>query len=158
VRTAGLEPRTVLLDTALRFIIGAVFVVAGASKLPVHSEWFASLAAYKILPLSLVQPYMAALPWIEIVVGSCLIAGLFTRLFSIVVILLSASFILGNVLALSSNVAEGCACFGELVMVSHKWSLTIDALLIAAAVVIFFQRRRFLALDCLILPFSRAIS
>lgn len=116
-----------------------------------HPEFVEIVMAYKILPLSLANLYASALPWLEITIGSCLILGLFTRFFSIVSILVIASFIVGNTIALSYDISGECfSCFGvltELMMMDHRGALTIDALLLTGTLLIFFQRRRFMALD-----------
>jgi len=145
MRKPDLQLKNVLLDTGLRFIVGAVFLVAGISKLPLQPEWVESWTAGIILPSSLIIPYISALPYIEIVVGSCLILGLFTKLFSAISIPIIASFIVGNLMALSYD--AGCGCFGVIIEINHKWALVIDALLFIGAVVIFFRRRRFMTLD-----------
>ncbi len=136
------------LDIGLRLAVGIVFLIAGIAKLlPMHTELAQVAMAYRMLPESLVGPYVLALPWIEVVLGFCLILGLFTRFFSVVGVIITASFIGGNALSLSYLVSEACACFGDLVVLSHKGALAIDGLLIAGTVLIFFQRKRFMALD-----------
>jgi len=143
----GLQLNNRFLGVGLRVIVGVIFLTAGIAKLPMQPEWVEVVMAYKILPLSLAKPYTSALPWLEIAIGSCLILGLFTRLFSLVSIPIIASFIAGNVIALSYSLSEGCGCFGELITVSHKGALVIDALLLIGVLLIFFQRRHFMTLD-----------
>jgi len=139
--------RNILLGVSLRLSIGTVFLIAGISKLPIHSEWVEIVMAYKILPLHLARLYALALPWLEITVGVCLVLGLFIRFFSLVSIPMIVSFIVGNAIALSNNNPGGCGCLGQLIMMGYKEALVIDALLLVAAVLIFLQRRHFMALD-----------
>jgi len=148
MKVSGLPLKNIFLDTGLRFIVGIIFLIAGVAKLPMHPEWVEVMAAYRILPLSLANLYASALPWVEIVMGSCLILGLFIRFFSVVSILVIASFIVGNAIALSLDIPiGGCGCFGELIIVNPEGALVIDALLLVGVLVIFFQKRRFMALD-----------
>ena len=154
MRIPGLPLNNIFLDAGLRLIVGAVFIIAGIAKLPLHPEWVANIAADKILPSSLVQPFLSALPWLEIIIGACLILGLFTRLFSVISLPLIAGFIVGNAVALSSDSSDWCRCFGELIKINHKWALLIDALLIIGALLILFQRRRLIALDSWITRFA----
>jgi len=152
--------KNILLDLGLRVIVGVTFLIAGTAKLPVQPEWVETWMAGKILPTSLTILYTSALPWIEIVIGSCLILGLFTKLFSLLSILVIASFIVGNVMALVSDLPvldTLCGCFGVLPPMTHKWALVIDALLLVGAVLIFFQRRRFVALDSWLTHLFRVI-
>lgn len=147
MRMQRLQLKGLFLDIGLRFIVGIIFLIAGISKLPMHSEFAEIVMAYKILPFSLAHLYILVLPWLEITIGSCLILGLLTRPFSLVSIPVIASFIVANVIGLLHNIAECPGCFGELITVSHEGALVIDALLLVGVSVIFFQRRRFMALD-----------
>ena len=146
MRKPGLQLNNILLDIGLRLFVGVTFLIAGVAKLPMHPEWVEAWTAGRLLPTSLTTFYISALPWIEIVIGSCLILGLFTRLFSLVSIPIIASFIVANVMAFSWDTGGGC-CFGQVIEITHKWALVIDALLLVGVVLIFFQRRRFAALD-----------
>jgi len=143
----GLQLNNRFLGVGLRVIVGATFLIAGIAKLPMHPEWVEVMLAYKILSLPLIKPYIAVIPWLEITIGACLILGLFIRFFSLVSIPIIASFIGGNVIALLYSLSEGCGCFGELIAVSHKGALVIDALLLIGVLLIFFQRKHFMTLD-----------
>jgi len=142
-----LPVKNIFLDIGLRFALGAVFLIAGISKVPMHSEWVEVRMAHYILPSPLISAYISALPWLEIAIGSCLILGLCTRLFSLVSIPIIASFIAGNVIGLLYDISEECGCFGELIMLNYEGAIVIDALLLTGALLIFFQRRHFMALD-----------
>jgi uncharacterized membrane protein YphA (DoxX/SURF4 family) len=145
VRKPGLQLNNILLDIGLRLFVGVTFLIAGVAKLPMHPEWVEAWTAGRLLPTSLTIFYISALPWIEIVIGSCLILGLCTRFFSLVSIPIIASFIVAHVMAFSWD--TGCGCFGQVIEITHKWALVVDALLLVGVVLICFQRRRFAALD-----------
>ena len=132
----------------LRLIIGVVLVVAGIGKAPMQTEWVDTVLSYGILPDTLALWYAAALPWLEIVIGAGLILGLFTRIFSVAAMLVVISFIVGNAAALIYGFAsDDCGCFGEFIPINHVWSLVVDVLMLFGALLLFFQRRRFMALD-----------
>ena len=67
------------LATAARVLLGAVFVVAGALKLPDPAAAVRAVRAYRLLPEVLVGPVAFGLPVVEIAVGLALLAGVFVR-------------------------------------------------------------------------------
>ncbi len=143
----GMPVKNKFLDLGLRLIVGIVFLIAGIGKLPEHSEFVDVVLAYKILPFSIAVFYASVLPWLEITIGSCLILGLFTKPFSLLSIPIIVSFIFANATALSFGTGEDCGCGGVLIVMDYKVALIIDASLLIGASLIFFQRKRFMALD-----------
>ena len=57
-----------------------MFVLAGTTKLVNPGSFSATLLAYDVLPVDLAAPGGAGPPWLELVVGLYLLAGLFTRI------------------------------------------------------------------------------
>ena len=141
-----MQVKNILLDVGSRFIVGIIFLIAGTGKLPMQSEFAAIVIAYEILPLSIARLYASVLPWLEITIGLCLILGLFTRAFSLISIPLIVSFIVANIRGLTF-LSEECACGGKLITMDYKVALVVDALLLVGALLVFFQRKRFMALD-----------
>src|SRR6187200_2424287 len=78
-----------------RLVVGVVWVVAGALKLPDPAESVRSVRAYQLLPESVVPPVGYALPVLEILVGACLLLGLLTRLGAVVSALMLCAFVVG---------------------------------------------------------------
>jgi uncharacterized membrane protein YphA (DoxX/SURF4 family) len=94
----------------LEIILGAIFVYAGLLK-HLHPEEFAeAVAAYQLLPVSLVGAVAAALPWVEIAAGLFLAVGLKRRS----CLLLLGAMIGGFLLVLFITAARGlkidCGC------------------------------------------------
>jgi uncharacterized membrane protein YphA (DoxX/SURF4 family) len=81
-----------------RLIVGAVELLAGLSKFSDPAGNVRAVRAYRILPESIVPTVGHALPTIEIVIGSLLILGLFTRAMGIV----SSLFFLAFIICISS--------------------------------------------------------
>ena len=150
--------KNIFLDIGLRLFVGTVFLIAGISKLPMQSEWIEVMMPYKILPLSLAHAYASVLPWLEITIGSCLILGLFTKVFSLVSVPIIASFIVANAWILSLDPGGACHCFGELVTIDYKVALIIDALLLIGALLIFSQQKHFITLDSRLTHFTRKLN
>ena len=60
-------------------VVGGVWVVAGALKLPDPDESVRAVRAYQLLPEAVVPLVGHALPVVEVLVGACLLVGLLTR-------------------------------------------------------------------------------
>jgi uncharacterized membrane protein YphA (DoxX/SURF4 family) len=127
------------LAVLLRLILGSVFLVAGAGKLPHSAEFSAIVAGYGLLPDSLAHIYALLLPWTEIIVGAMLILGILPRLTSLISLAIIASFITANVHILISGTAGMCGCFGEIIPLTHTQSLATNFLMIAAAMFLLFR-------------------
>jgi uncharacterized membrane protein YphA (DoxX/SURF4 family) len=101
------------LATAARLVLGGVFVVAGALKVPDPAAAVRAVRAYQLLPEPLVAPVAFGLPVVEIALGLALLAGVFVRTAAIASAVLLVVF-LG---AVSSAWARGlqidCGCFSK---------------------------------------------
>ena len=95
-----------------RMLVGGVWVVAGALKLPDPNENVRAVRAYNLLPESVVPVVGHALPILEILVGLCLLLGLLTRVAAVVSALLLVAFVVGIASAWSRGLAIECGCFG----------------------------------------------
>ncbi|HSX67686.1 MauE/DoxX family redox-associated membrane protein, partial [Nocardioides sp.] len=58
-----------------RVVVGAVWVVAGALKLPDPAASVRAVRAYELLPEVVVPTVGHLLPVLEVVVGACLLLG-----------------------------------------------------------------------------------
>src|SRR3954447_8698314 len=123
-----------------RLVVGSVWIVAGALKLPDPTASVRALRAYQLLPEAVVPLVGHALPVLEILVGVCLVLGLLTR----VIAFLSALMLLAFVIGISSAWARGlnidCGCFGGGASASanaqskYPWDIARDvALLLLSA-------------------------
>jgi uncharacterized membrane protein YphA (DoxX/SURF4 family) len=100
---------------AARLAVGAVFVLAGTTKLVNPGSFSATLLAYDVLPVDLLRPVALALPWVEVVVGLYLLAGLFTRVAAGAAIALLVVFMVAITQALLRGLSlEDCGCFGDI--------------------------------------------
>ncbi len=96
-----------------RLVVGGVQVLAGLSKFSDPAGNVRAVRAYRILPESIVPTVGHALPTIEIVIGSLLILGLFTRAMGIVSSLFFIAFIIGISSAWARGLEINCGCFGN---------------------------------------------
>ncbi len=94
-----------------RFILGGLFIYASISKIA-HPYAFAKIVYnYKLLPETLIYISAIALPWVEMISGFFLVAGIFKRTAAIILFSLLVIFII----AISINLIRGldfdCGCF-----------------------------------------------
>jgi len=128
--------RSRALLIVLRIVLGLVFIYASIDKV-VHPDQFAEIMQdYEILPNAVVNLAALWLAWIEVVLGVCLIAGVWVRAAALMVTGLTAVFIGGLAIAFTRGVGLHCGCFstdpgGE----ARTWiSLWQEGLLLLACV------------------------
>ena len=98
--------------TAARWVLGGVFLVAGALKLPDPDAAVRAVRAYRLLPEPLVAPVAFGLPVLEIAVGLALVAGVFVRTAAVVAAALLVVFLAGVGSAWARGLQIDCGCFG----------------------------------------------
>ena len=101
------------LATAARAVVGGVFVVAGALKIPDPAAAVRAVRAYQLLPESLVAPVAFGLPVLEIAVGLALLLGVFVRAAAIASAVLLIVFLVGVGSAWARGLQIDCGCFGN---------------------------------------------
>ncbi len=116
------DPR---LTLALRLSAGALLIYASYDKLLGAQAFADAVDDYRILPLALVNLTAVALPWVELVTGLCLIAGLATPGAGLVTAALAAVYCGALTSALLRGLEIGCGCFaageGALLTWSDLW-------------------------------------
>jgi uncharacterized membrane protein YphA (DoxX/SURF4 family) len=122
----------------LRLVVGCVWIVAGALKLPDPAQSVAAVRAYQLLPGDLVTPVGQLLPVIEIVIGVMLVIGLLTRGAAVLSALVFLAFIVGIASVWARGINIDCGCFGgggadPDAASSYPWEIGRDVLLLAAS-------------------------
>jgi uncharacterized membrane protein YphA (DoxX/SURF4 family) len=127
------------LPVIARWVLGGVFVVAGALKV-YPAELFANdIARYGLLPVTWVNLAALVLPWIEIVAGGLLVAGVWKRAGAAVVAVLCALFLGALTVGLWRGL-EVCGCFGAtLARRVSGWSLVEDGALLVLALCLWWK-------------------
>jgi putative oxidoreductase len=97
----------------LRIALGGIFLYAGSVKLLEPREFADRIAAYQMLPLSLISPMALGLPPLEMILGLFLVIGWKSRMAALGITLLLGIFLL----ALGQGILRGlpidCGCFGS---------------------------------------------
>jgi len=87
---------------------------------------------------------------VEVVVGSFLLIGLFSRFAAVIGILTVLSCIAANSILLYRGLTMECRCFGELAVIQTRDALLIDFALLIMAFQILVHKGKFLSLDSII--------
>jgi|FaiFalFF_MnMetaG_3_1042247.scaffolds.fasta_scaffold00213_9 putative oxidoreductase len=128
---------TAVVAVLLRGVLGMVFLVAAAGKLANPEEFARTIANYQLLPVALVNLPAIVLPWLELVVGMLLIAGVRLRAAATVAALLLGIFTLALISALVRGLDIHCGCFSQTAAERIGWGRVLeDVLLLAAALLL----------------------
>ncbi|KQY63582.1 MULTISPECIES: MauE/DoxX family redox-associated membrane protein [unclassified Nocardioides] len=138
-----------------RLVVGGVWIVAGALKLPDPAASVRAVRAYDLLPESVVPTVGHVLPLVEVVVGVCLVIGLLTRPMALLSVLLFAAFIFGIASAWSRGLQIECGCFGgggysSNATDDYPWEIARDVGLLLASALLVWRARTRLAVDNLL--------
>lgn len=100
------------LLTLLKFIIGLVFIFAGAEKIADPESFAQSISNYKIFPIFTINLFAMTVPWLELVLGILIIFNIWIKENLTIVVTLLLFF---NILVFSAVLRDldiNCGCFG----------------------------------------------
>ncbi len=128
-----------IISIIVRFILGAIFIVAGIPKIMDAGSFAGVVYNYHLLPDMLINIFAITLPWLEIIIGGMLITGIWMPGTVILYNLLMIAFIT----ALTVNTARGldisCGCFssdpGDIIDVS---TIFRDIIMLSASMYLAF--------------------
>jgi len=136
-----IRQRVIIL--AARLILGGVFVFASIDKI-LHPAAFAeAVYNYQILPDSLINLTAIILPWMELVLGSLLIVGIWMPGAVLVSNLLLLTFTGVLIYNTSRGLDIHCGCFstGPAEDPLSIWTIARDAVFLVPAVYLLFANR-----------------
>jgi protein-disulfide isomerase/uncharacterized membrane protein YphA (DoxX/SURF4 family) len=126
------------LSSAVRVVLGAVWLWAGLSKLNSPRAFVQTVRAYDATPEWLSRAIGYGLPVLEICIGILLVVGVVVRLAAAVSAVLFLIFLIGVVQAAARGIKLECGCFshGGLTVGATSYTLDIlrDIVLLIAAV------------------------
>lgn len=99
------------LLTMLRIGVGLVFIYASIDKVVQPDQFAEIMEDYGIVPNAVVNLAALWLAWIEVVLGVCLIAGVWVKAAALMVTGLAVTFIVGLSIAFTHGVGVHCGCF-----------------------------------------------
>jgi len=127
-----------------RFFLGGLFIYAGIIKIIDPAGMSAAIDSYGLVPRFFHYPLALTLPWVELVAGVFLVAGLRTRSSALMLSLLLSVFMLAIIVNILRGHDHACGCFSSsTAIVNGGWLLIRDFLfLLPGLVLIFFNQRR----------------
>ena len=140
---------------AARLVVGAVWIYAGAIKLPDPDQSVDAVRAYELLPGGSAVTVGHLLPVLEVVVGGMLVLGVLVRGAAFVSGLLFVAFIVGIVSVWARGIEIDCGCFGgggydPDATSKYPWEIARDAGLLALSAFLVWLPRSRWALDSLL--------
>ena len=123
-------------DLLARTVLGLIFMYTGTLKMVSPQDFGDSIAAYQILPDSVINLVALGLPPFEIACGLMVLTGYHLRVGSFGILLMLAVFMLALVSALIRGLSIDCGCFGaDSWFESNSWiALSRDLLLLLFAI------------------------
>ena len=76
-----------------RLILGGVFIYASLDKIANPAEFAKAVGNYHVLPFGMENLVALILPWVELIAGICIIAGILVDGSSILIIIMNVIFI-----------------------------------------------------------------
>lgn len=132
----------------VRVLLGGVLLAAGALKVGHPTELAASIASFRLLPPAIVGPLALALPYLELLLGAYLVAGLFTRATAAFAAMQFVCYAGAIASALVRHVPANCGCFGPHDAAVADWPhVAFDLMLAAASGFVAFGAPGALAVD-----------
>jgi len=106
-------------------ILGLIFIIAGAGKLTDQAELLTILVETSILPSKLVCLIALWLPWLELILGLCLITGFSVKFVASASSLFVIGFIFHNTWIIEKGFElDTCGCLGIL---EQEMQVTLSA-------------------------------
>jgi uncharacterized membrane protein YphA (DoxX/SURF4 family) len=132
----------------IRLLLGGLLVVAGALKVGHPAELAASIAGFRILPPQVTGPLALALPYVELMLGAYLIAGLFTRAAATITAIQFVAYAGAVASAVVRHIAANCGCFGPSDTAVADWPhVTLDLCFAVASAFVAYGAPGALAVD-----------
>lgn len=110
-----------VITLGVRVIVGALFVLAGATKVGHFNDLAAAIAGFRILPESIIAPLAVILPFFEIGLGAYLLLGLFTRTAAWIAAIQLAIYAGAIASAVVRHIPANCGCFGPQDQATADW-------------------------------------
>ena len=138
------------LILACRVALGVVFVYSGWTKIADPPGFAHMVWNYRILPPALVNIVALVLPWVEVLAGAALVAGIWNRSAALILAVLLAVFIAGIALNLFRGNPIDCGCFAtssagktpEEMLAAMRLDILRDLGMMAMALAVLFGRLR----------------
>ncbi len=132
----------------VRILVGGLLLTTGILKIGHPVELAAAIAGFRLLPAGIVGPMALALPYVELLLGAYLVAGLFTRAAAVVSAIQFGLYASAIGSAVVRHIPANCGCFGPGDTAMADWPhVAFDLALAAASAFIAYGAPGALAVD-----------
>jgi len=161
VRNGQFRPdETVVVSVMIivaRLIIGAIFLISGLAKISDPVRFILTLREFRLFPEEIVPLTVVWLPWLELLLGLCVLVGLLHRTAALVLACMNAGFLAAILSVIARGIVVDCGCFGMLAdmlglpdMADMK-AVVRNVVFIGLCLLISFSRKKALSLEGYIL-------
>lgn len=128
----------------VRLVVGLIFIYASIDKISNSAQFARIIYNYHLLPGELVNLWALTLPWVEMICGILLVAGIYKEGSVLILNVLVLTFILAVGINLFRGVDLECGCF---TVSSRAKGSTLNLLmrdigLLVLTIYLFFNRSR----------------
>ena len=130
-----------------RVILGAIFIYASLEKIADPISFSSTIDNYHISPIQVNNIAALIIPWIELIIGLCLITGVFLDGASLISIGLMAFFIFIISQAYARGISLNCGCFKSVsdssmldLRKEMLWRIFEDIIFLGLAFIVYFRR------------------
>ena len=107
------------LTLLFRLVVGGIFLVSGLAKIADPVRFLLTLREFQLLPGALESFLAVYLPWLEFLLGLCVVLGVLHRTASLMIAGLNGFFIVAIGSVMARGIVVDCGCFGLLADVLH---------------------------------------
>ena len=127
----------------LRLYIGGLFIYASMYKINYTGEFAETIAGYQIVPYWAVNISAVVLPWVELISGVLLVAGIRARSSAVIIGLLLIMFAIAMFINLMRGAPISCGCFDAIGTKISWWTLARDIIWVIMTIHIFLFDKAF---------------
>jgi len=132
------------LNLAVRLVVGFLFVYAGIGKAADPNMFAKEIGNYQMIPYSLLNIMSLSMPWIEIISGILLMAGVRIKANSVIIGAMLIVFIAAVGSAMARGLNINCGCFsGKNVVVGWPKIIENTSTLIGCVYLYFYPVQKF---------------
>ena len=107
------------LTVLIRLIVGGIFLISGLAKIADPVRFLLTLREFQLLPGALESFLAVYLPWLEFLLGLCIVVGILHRTASLMIAGLNGAFIIAIGSVMARGIEVDCGCFGLLADALH---------------------------------------
>jgi uncharacterized membrane protein YphA (DoxX/SURF4 family) len=97
-----------------RIVVGGIFLVSGLAKIADPVRFMLTLREFQLLPGALESFLAVYLPWLEFLLGLCVLLGVLHRTSALLIAGLNGFFIVAIGSVMARGIVVDCGCFGLL--------------------------------------------